>query len=93
MTLDQIVAVVCKRFGLRREQILSTDRHKSVALARHLVVYFARRMTDMSYPEIGIALGRDHGTIMKAEEKICGAAPGSRIAHRVAELEQEFAKP
>lgn len=74
LTINEIKAVVCARFGLHTGQLSSSDRHKTVALARHLVVYFAKRATDLSYPEIGRELGgRDHTTAMSSNAKILRA--------------------
>ena len=89
ITFIEIRSTVCLHFGIHPTQLASPDRHKMVALARHLVVYFARRATDLSYPEIGRELGgRDHATIMSSNAKIQAAlaeGPTSRVEMRARE--------
>jgi chromosomal replication initiation ATPase DnaA len=89
ITITEIKAVVCLHFGIHASQLVSPDRHKMVALARHLVAYFAKRATDLSYPEIGRELGgRDHTTIMSSNAKIQAAlaeGPISRVEMRARE--------
>lgn len=102
ITIIEIKAVVCLHFGIHASQLVAHDRHKMVSLARHLVVYFAKRATDLSYPEIGRELGgRDHTTVMSSNVKIQTAmAEGplpvvemrarERIRTHVRELERDL---
>jgi chromosomal replication initiator protein len=69
--VERIQAAVGSHFGIRRWQILSRDRHKSTALARHIAMYLVKTKTSWSFPEIGRAFGgRDHTTVMSAVRKV-----------------------
>ncbi|HEX9296473.1 MAG TPA: helix-turn-helix domain-containing protein, partial [Polyangiaceae bacterium] len=61
----------CHHFHLRSNDLLSKDRHKSVAFARHVAMYLCKSRLKCSFPELGRAFGnRDHTTVMSAVRKI-----------------------
>lgn len=71
MRVDDIQRVVCHHFQLRSSDLVSKDRHKSVAFARHVAMYLCKQRLSCSFPEIGRAFGnRDHTTVMSAVRKI-----------------------
>ncbi len=58
-------------FGLKHVEILSNDRNKRVALARHIAIYLTKNLTGMSFKEIAVFFGkRDHSTVIHAYQKI-----------------------
>ena len=66
-----IVSVIADQFGINREKILGRSRHQHIVLARGLVVYMARKLTPMSYPEIAAAMKRkNHSTAITAIQRI-----------------------
>jgi chromosomal replication initiator protein len=66
-TLSLIVDIAAQEFGVTRTQILGRQRTKCVARARLCVMWVARKETDMSSPDIGRELDRDHSTVLHAE--------------------------
>ncbi|MCL2723775.1 MAG: chromosomal replication initiator protein DnaA [Polyangiaceae bacterium] len=71
-SVDDIQRVVCHHFKLRSNDLLSKDRHKSVAFARHVAMYLCKQRLKCSFPELGRAFGnRDHTTVMSAVRKVC----------------------
>jgi chromosomal replication initiator protein len=71
MSVDDIQRAVCHHFHLRSTDLVSKDRHKSVAFARHVAMYLCKQRLKCSFPEIGRAFGnRDHTTVMSAVRKI-----------------------
>lgn len=71
VTFPIILQTVCDQLAIRKEQVLSSNRHRNVVLARSLAVYLARQMTSMSYPEITAAMGRSsHSTVITACQRI-----------------------
>ncbi len=69
--LKQIVAVVARYFSLTQAAMRSPTRRKSLVYARGVVIHLARKLTDVSYAQIGQGLGRrDHSTIMHAHRNI-----------------------
>jgi chromosomal replication initiator protein len=70
-SVEDIQRVVCHHFHLRSNDLLSKDRHKSVAFARHVAMYLCKSRLKCSFPELGRAFGnRDHTTVMSAVRKI-----------------------
>lgn len=65
--LRSIINAVEKRW---HAGIINQSRKVSTALARHVACYLMREMTQLSYPEIGIVLDRDHSTVMHAHSKV-----------------------
>jgi chromosomal replication initiator protein len=72
-SVEDIQRVVCHYFKLRSTDLLSKDRHKSIAFARHVAMYLCKQRLKCSFPELGRAFGnRDHTTVMSAVRKIEG---------------------
>ncbi len=70
-SVDDIQRIVCHHFKLRTADLLSKDRHKSVAFARHVAMYLCKQRLKCSFPELGRAFGnRDHTTVMSAVRKV-----------------------
>jgi chromosomal replication initiator protein len=73
MSVADIQRAVCNHFRLSATELLSKDRHKSVAFARQVAMYLCRQRLKCSYPELGRAFGnRDHTTAMSAVKRVEG---------------------
>ena len=70
VTVDKIFAAVQKKYDIRREDIVSGKRTKEIANARHITVYTIRSVTDMSLPNIGKIIDRDHSTVLSSIESV-----------------------
>jgi len=71
ISIELILDLVSDHFGVPTEELLGKRRTRDVAMARQVVMYLARDLTEMSLPQIGEALGgRDHTTIMHGCNKI-----------------------
>ena len=70
VTVDKIFAAVYKKYGIPKEDITGTRRTKEIAFARHVAIYLIRNITEMSMPNIGKLMGRDHSTILSSIETI-----------------------
>ncbi len=70
-SVEDIQRIVCHHFKLRSIDLLSKDRHKSIAFARHVAMYLCKQRLKCSFPELGRAFGnRDHTTVMSAVRKV-----------------------
>jgi chromosomal replication initiation ATPase DnaA len=81
MTPQRILSAVADAFAVTPEALLSPWRVASVAEARHAAAWLLRRLTRLSYPEIGRLLGRHHATVMAGERAF--AAKRERAAERL----------
>ncbi len=69
--VPDIQRAVCSHFRVTSADLLSKDRHKSVAFARQVAMYLCRQRLKSSFPELGRAFGnRDHTTVMSAVRRV-----------------------
>ncbi len=69
--LDEIDQTVATYFGLTPADLHTSHKSRTIALARNIAMYLARKHTDMSYPEIGRFMGnKNHSTVILANRKI-----------------------
>ncbi|MEN9579119.1 MAG: chromosomal replication initiator protein DnaA, partial [Pseudomonadota bacterium] len=70
-SVTDIQSAVCGHFRVTNSELLSKDRHKSVAFARQVAMYLCRQRLKCSFPELGRAFGnRDHTTVMSAVRRV-----------------------
>ena len=71
LSISIIKKTVCDYYGLTKQQIISANRTKNIATARHIAMYLCRKLVDASYKEIGYEFGkRDHSTVITSCEKV-----------------------
>jgi chromosomal replication initiator protein len=69
--VETIKRRVAAYFDIPLEDLLSQRRHRSVARPRQIAMYFCKRLTRRSFPDIGQRFGgRDHTTVMHAVKRI-----------------------
>ena len=69
-TPSLIISQVCKFFSIEETVIRSTLKNKGTNEARQVAMYLIRKLTNLSFPEIGKEFGRDHTTVIHACNKI-----------------------
>ena len=71
ITVDDIQRAVADHFGLKRDDLLSERRTRSVARPRQAAMWLAKHLTNRSLPDIGRRFGgRDHTTVLHAVRRI-----------------------
>ncbi|OGV54673.1 MAG: hypothetical protein A2017_19335 [Lentisphaerae bacterium GWF2_44_16] len=70
ISIDLIQRKVAEYFDLRVNDILSKKRPKNIAEPRMIAMYLSRKLTDHSLPEIGLAFGKNHATVLHAASKV-----------------------
>lgn len=71
ISVEKILKVTSTQFNLNISKLLSKNRTKSITLPRQIAMYLTRKLTLLSFNEIGCYFGgRDHTTVMYAYEKI-----------------------
>lgn len=83
LTVQNVVAVVCRTLVVSEAELCGRSKHADVVLARTLIALLARRHTHASFPEIAAAIGRDnHSTVVtahnRAKEILADTWPGPR---------------
>jgi chromosomal replication initiator protein len=71
LNANKIKRIVADYYGLTRQQLISKSRTKNIASARHISMYFCRKILDLPFIKIGEEFGkRDHSTVMNACLKV-----------------------
>jgi chromosomal replication initiator protein len=82
LTIEGIQREVAAYFDIKLHDLKGPKRHRAVAHPRMIAMYLARKLTSMSFPEIGSRFGgKDHSTVISAVRKIerlCAEEPTVR---------------
>jgi chromosomal replication initiator protein len=71
ISIDSIQRTAAEFFKIKVADMYSKRRPAHIARARQVAMYFAKELTQKSFPEIGEAFGgRDHTTVMHAVKRI-----------------------
>jgi chromosomal replication initiator protein len=70
-TPEDIIKLVCKFCNTKVSELKSKRKNNAVLIPRQIAMYSIRKLTNLSYPEIGqIFGGKDHSTVIHAIKKI-----------------------
>lgn len=85
---DRIAAAAIAVFGVDAADFWSYRRYAEVALARHVALFVARKVTAFSLPELGRASGRDHSAVLHGVRRVAALVESDpALAAKVAEVE------
>jgi len=71
ITPDQIIKTVARIHNVKTSDILGTSHQKRLVRPRHIAIYLIREHTELSFPDIGRAIGgRDSSTVQYAYRRI-----------------------
>lgn len=71
ITIEEIQKKVADHFSIRISEMYSDKRSKDIARPRQIAMYLSKKLTNLSFPDIGRKFGgRDHTTVMHAVKKI-----------------------
>lgn len=69
--VDGILLLVARYYDVPPRKLLGPERSRKFSLPRSVLMYFLRRATNLSYPEIGNRIGgRHHTTAIYSVRKI-----------------------
>lgn len=68
-TAEHIIARVCEKFGMTREQLTAGTRKREIAEPRQVAMYLLRSL-GLSYAHIGSIFNKDHSTVVYATKHI-----------------------
>ncbi len=71
ITAADIIKLVARHYGLKVSEIKSRNNSKHIAFPRQVAMYLCKKLTDLSYPDIGKNFNdKHHSTVMYSVEKI-----------------------
>jgi chromosomal replication initiator protein len=95
LTIEAIQREVASYFDVKLQDLRGPKRHRAVSHPRMIAMYLCRKLTSMSYPEIGLRFGgKDHSTVISAVRKIerlCAQDPTVRSV--VSTIESHLRQP
>ena len=69
-TPSLIISQVCKFYSIDEVVLRGTQKNKGTAEARQVAMYLIRKLTTLSFPDIGKEFARDHSTVIYAIRKV-----------------------
>ena len=75
-TPSLIISQVCKFYSVDDSVLRGTLKNKGTAEARQVAIYLIRKLTNLSTPEIGKELNKDHTTVLYSINKVEKALAG-----------------
>ena len=89
----EIVKFVAHRYGLKVSEIKSRSNSRQIVFPRQVAMYICKRLTRLSYPEIGKLFNdKHHSTVMHSVDKIDQLRQDDPDLERtLEEIEQHFA--
>ncbi len=71
VSVEEIIKIVGSKLNVKIADIKAHNKNKNFVLARQVSMYLARKLTNLSFPDIGRKIGgRDHSTVIYANKKI-----------------------
>lgn len=68
---ENVLLSVCEHFGLEHKDLMSGRRQRTISLARSVAMFLVRKTAKLSFPEIGMRMGkRNHSTVISACRRI-----------------------
>lgn len=64
VTVDKIFSAVYKKYNVSKEDIKGKKRPKNITWARQVAIYMVREITELSFPDIGDIVDKDHSTVI-----------------------------
>ena len=69
--VETIIKVVSEAFQVKPGDIRGDRRQQSIARARQVAMFLTRKITSLSYPQIGEKFGgKDHSTVINADQRV-----------------------
>ena len=69
-TPNLIISQVCKFYSVDESVLRGTLKNKGTAEARQVAIYLIRKLTNLSTPDIGKELNKDHSTVLYSIKKV-----------------------
>lgn len=66
----KIIDIVCKFYGVKKEEMLAKKRTKNIAEARQIAMYLITELMNLPLEAIGNIFGKDHATVIYARNKV-----------------------
>ncbi len=69
-TPSLIISQVCKFYSVDEVALRGSQKSKGIAEPRQVAMYLVRKLTNLSFPDIGLEFGKDHSTAIYNVRKV-----------------------
>ena len=84
VTIEEIIKTIAAKLNVKISDIKSQKKNKNIVFARQIAMYLARRLTALSFPDIGDKVGgRDHSTVIYANNKMKNACEADKNIKKI----------
>ncbi|HMN96111.1 MAG TPA: chromosomal replication initiator protein DnaA [Phycisphaerales bacterium] len=92
ITIHDILEVVSSYFNVRLAELTGRHRPRSIVLPRQVAMYLAKKLTHMSFADIGACIGgRDHTTVLHGYRTISErVAVSADLVRNLEQIEQHL---
>ena len=89
---EYILEIVSEHYSISVSDLKGSKRGSNFVIPRQIAMYLCRKLTDESYPKIGIEFGgKDHTTVMHSCDKIEKEIKNNKeLAKTIDKLEKEI---
>ncbi len=70
VTIDKIFSAIFKKYNVSKEEIKGKNRVKKVTWARQVFIYLIREITELSFPDIGEIIDKDHSSVIYSNNQV-----------------------
>ncbi len=70
VTVEEVIAAVATMFGVPPVRLIGSSRTLELALARHVAMYVARKVTGRTLVEMGASFRRNHSTVTYGIQRV-----------------------
>ncbi|OGN17044.1 MAG: hypothetical protein A3C88_02495 [Candidatus Yanofskybacteria bacterium RIFCSPHIGHO2_02_FULL_50_12] len=94
LTAEGILTTVCQAYQVTLDELISRNRKATYSSPRQVAMYLLRTDLQMSFPEIGRMLKRDHSNIMHGFRRIEQLLKSdATLTHRVELIRSQYKSP
>lgn len=68
--MNLVMRIGARYFNMSQSELVSAARSTKYITPRHIIMYLAKELTNLSFPQIGAWFNRDHSTIIHGHDKI-----------------------
>jgi chromosomal replication initiator protein len=92
VTIEEIIKTIAAKLNVKISDMKSQKKNKNLVFARQIAMYLARKLTALSFPDIGEKIGgRDHSTVIYANNKMKkGCDDDKNLKKIVQEIEESL---
>jgi chromosomal replication initiator protein len=92
VSIEEIIKVVAGKLNVKISDIKAHNKNKNLVQARQIAMYLARKLTKLSFPDIGQKIGgRDHSTVIYSNNKILNSLEGDlKTKNLIQEIEDSL---